>query len=161
MLLDLYDFQCFSYIYSVFSCFLLVAQTRFLVFYSVSTHCCMLSERFLKNLALLRRNAFLLRSTCLLYDLLLPRLDLLVFYSVFRRSPYLRIFSRFSNNRVFHVFPVHVYDFQRFFVPELLEFYGVFMTIYEFSTKHERFIHILRVQDTLGVKCVERAMTIE
>ena len=114
MLLDLYDFQCFSYIYSVFSCFLLVAQTRFLVFYSVSTHCCMLSERFLKNLALLRRNAFLLRSTCLLYDLLLPRLDLLVLYSVFRRSPYLRIFSRFSNNCVFRVFPVHCTIFNVF-----------------------------------------------
>ena len=54
-------------------------------------HCCKFSERVLKNLARSRRNTFLLRSVCISCVLLLPRPDLLVFYSVLGGRAYLRI----------------------------------------------------------------------
>ena len=45
-----------------------------------------------KNLALSHRHAFLRRPMCISCVLLLPRLDLLVFYSVLEGRAYLRIF---------------------------------------------------------------------
>ena len=121
----------------------------------------MFSERVLKNLACSRRNAFLLRSVCISCVLLLPRLDLLLFYSVLGGRPYLRIFLTIRQDSYFssitHVFS----DFQRFFVPVLLVFSCVFMTNHDFSAKLQRFVHILRIRDTFGAKCVKRAMIIE
>ena len=133
-------------IYCVFLCF---------------QHCCMFSERVLKNLTRSRRNAFLLRCVCISCVFLLPRLDLLVFYSVLGGRAYLRIFVTIRQDTYFSSITRACSDFQRFFVPVLLVLYRVYMTNHDFSTTFKRFVHILRIRDTFGAKRVKRATIIE
>ena len=121
----------------------------------------MFSERVLKTLARSRRNAFLLRSVCISCVLLLPRLDLHIFYSVLGGRAYLHTFVTIRQDTYFSSITRACSDFQCFFVPVLLVFYIVVMTKHDFSTKFKRFVHILRIRDTFGAKCVKRAMIIE
>ena len=121
----------------------------------------MFSERVLKNLARSRRNAFLLRSMCISRVLLLPRLDLLVFNSVLGGRAYLLIFWRFDKTRMFRLLPVHVRIFNVF----ACRFYSCFivfcMTNHDVSIKFKMFVHILRIRDAFGAKCVKRTTIIE